>query len=697
MDEVVLDADGSECEIVEAAAVPRRKRCRTAKLTVDMVDKVHKPWLIAVFSSEEPCLSDACLALVQQRLAQDMQPRVGQVCMGFLVASWRILPYSQLDTSEAQAMLAMAGRRSNRVPKHAFIYDILEYAVGLEGLEWLKPQDMWPWRAEARERLQKQSFDQGVFSAVCAQWVRDHQVNVSMCKAIHVDHRLGDLMLRGLWPVLKAFGFNKSLPSRELLWEGPSREVLGRILSNLPECPPLAQRDIQPPQPQPASLQLATQHGDQQIQPLGARAARYQPYGGLALLRFLELGGLIRDKSALARTSKAALFALYPGAGEQMWAELQATGHRIPSKRVLLDAGIRMDAVANLLHRRKHAKMMRAEPATEVERHLSIDSSPSSGMELLGIVVDEFTGLGEAVVHKKLPPVYLAHGFSTVLCKAMALLWSIWLVAGPGLDSMRAYCNSVKSMTTDWGGESNVAYLPDVLPVFMKMLQNSWKTPRHLHIEQDSRLFPCAVWVPGWNHLFSNMMNFCLSALPSWPGLLQQLKACVRFFKIKDYRDTLAAKLKGQGLHDQAAKLSSFEGNFAKWRFETVETSFRAMLHIKDICQRHFVAELFGAVQDRALLSQVDAAVRSLRFWSLLQGLSKGVALLDEAGSSSSKKRGRTCSLSRRGEVLMGFGSGSAKRRFLGLFAPRQDAGAWVAAAMAQSFAAGKGRTSSAS
>ena len=56
MDEVVLDAYGSECEIVEAAAVPRRKRCRTAKLTVDMVDKVHKPWLIAVFSSEEPCL-----------------------------------------------------------------------------------------------------------------------------------------------------------------------------------------------------------------------------------------------------------------------------------------------------------------------------------------------------------------------------------------------------------------------------------------------------------------------------------------------------------------------------------------------------------------------------------------------------------------------------------------------------------------
>jgi len=109
MDEVVLDADGSECEIVEAAAVPRRKRCRTAKLTVDMVDKVHKPWLIAVFSSEEPCLSDACLALVQQRLAQDMQPRVGQVCMGFLVASWRILPYSQLDTSEAQAMLGVIG------------------------------------------------------------------------------------------------------------------------------------------------------------------------------------------------------------------------------------------------------------------------------------------------------------------------------------------------------------------------------------------------------------------------------------------------------------------------------------------------------------------------------------------------------------------------------------------------------------
>ena len=53
MDEIVLDADGSdgsEPEIIEAAAGPRRKRRRTAKPSAA---DIHRPWLIAVFSSAQ--------------------------------------------------------------------------------------------------------------------------------------------------------------------------------------------------------------------------------------------------------------------------------------------------------------------------------------------------------------------------------------------------------------------------------------------------------------------------------------------------------------------------------------------------------------------------------------------------------------------------------------------------------------------
>ena len=43
-------------------------------------------------------------------------------------------------------------------------------------------------------------------------------------------------------------------------------------------------------------------------------------------------------------------------------------------------------------------------------------------------------------------------------------------------------------------------------------------------IDPTSRLFKKALWLPGWNHLISNVMKASLNTLNTWPSLLQKLR-----------------------------------------------------------------------------------------------------------------------------------------------------------------------------
>ncbi len=64
-----------------------------------------------------------------------------------------------------------------------------------------------------------------------------------------------------------------------------------------------------------------------------------------------------------------------------------------------------------------------------------------------------------------------AWGEGAVKDKSIALLWAIWLHAGPNEASMQAWLDSVHVITSDSGVEAGIVDVPDILGCFMNWLR----------------------------------------------------------------------------------------------------------------------------------------------------------------------------------------------------------------------------------
>ena len=114
-------------------------------------------------------------------------------------------------------------------------------------------------------------------------------------------------------------------------------------------------------------------------------------------------------------------------------------------------------------------------------------------------------------VDEALPYVGLAVGASGLAAKVIGLLWMVFLVAGPTAAGMQSYLSIVVSLTTDWGHESKIWCLPDLVPLFLsELLCDDTLAP----VDPSSRLLPNCTWAPGWNHLCSNILKIGLNTIP---------------------------------------------------------------------------------------------------------------------------------------------------------------------------------------
>eukprot|EP00972_Heterocapsa_arctica_P076126 11228986-Heterocapsa_arctica.AAC.1 len=87
----------------------------------------------------------------------------------------------------------------------------------------------------------------------------------------------------------------------------------------------------------------------------------------------------------------------------------------------------------------------------------------------------------------------------------------------------------------------------------------------------DSMLLPNAVYVPGWNHLWSNLVESCCESVEDWTSKLPKLRRLTKFLRIKDYRLTWARSCRGVGNNEAADALeAAFNANFLHWRWETI-------------------------------------------------------------------------------------------------------------------------------
>ena len=105
--------------------------------------------------------------------------------------------------------------------------------------------------------------------------------------------------------------------------------------------------------------------------------------------------------------------------------------------------------------------------------------------------------------------------------KTIALLWQIFLMVGPCFYAVRAFCYRVRSIITDMGAERQMVHMPDFLADFFWFIgrPNAGPDP-----EIDRGLFPRAMQVHGWRHLWDTLLKRALSSLSFFPRWLESLK-----------------------------------------------------------------------------------------------------------------------------------------------------------------------------
>ena len=284
-----------------------------------------------------------------------------------------------------------------------------------------------------------------------------------------------------------------------------------------------------------------------------------------------------------------------------------------PSHRQLQTALARIDVVAMLLTRRKFRRWRKLGCVRSI--NVYSDASPVTGEELQGMVVD-INFRDNSMERLTLPGSTLAYGHTDTLSKSVALIWAIWLVAGPELDDLRWFCGNITSLTTDFGVEIHLMECPDILEAFVIWARGN--TPLHElrgrpWVKSDARAFPRALRVGGWSHMMGNIMKAIAAKFDAWPVYLESLRALCKFFRNESYRSHIRRRLHGLPAELKRA-LKSFTAGFAKWRYETVPEVLTQLVAYRLICAE-LSPELFAHAQDLDLIRKVIRACRDLGFW----------------------------------------------------------------------------------
>jgi hypothetical protein len=193
------------------------------------------------------------------------------------------------------------------------------------------------------------------------------------------------------------------------------------------------------------------------------------------------------------------------------------------NKRATIDRQkARLDAVGMALDRREFAADMAVDAIAGI--NIYSDASPVSGAELQGMVVD-CCMRDKTVKQTVLPGSTLSYGHYDAIAKTVAFLWSAWLMVGPTREAMEYFLSKVVSLTTDFGIEMHTVEMPCVLHAFMAWIAGEpLETARRL-VDYSKRLFPNALRIAGWSHVIGGVMKQVANRSPTWPSILDSLRA----------------------------------------------------------------------------------------------------------------------------------------------------------------------------
>ena len=156
---------------------------------------------------------------------------------------------------------------------------------------------------------------------------------------------------------------------------------------------------------------------------------------------------------------------------------------------------MRCDCASMRLWRKVVRHLKATVPASSLHFYIYIDSSPEwRGLEVLATSIDIFDG--QTYTRRLLPVVSLERCQLDLVGKAVSLLWQLWLVFGPSFANLKFVVDRVRAVCTDFGTESGIANMPDMLREFFWLLDPEFDRAPH-----DDFTFGRALQLPGWRHL----------------------------------------------------------------------------------------------------------------------------------------------------------------------------------------------------
>ena len=175
------------------------------------------------------------------------------------------------------------------------------------------------------------------------------------------------------------------------------------------------------------------------------------------------------------------------------------------------------------------------------------------------------------------------------------------------------------------GTELGTVDVADFLEAFLQRLKGTPLRDCAPFVASSQKLFPRAVRISGWGHMFGNLMKTIANSTPEWPEILTGVRRLCEFFRNDTWRRHIARCLRRDAAVDVDKALGSFVANLAKWRYETLHVVFGALLAVRPVADGRDLAILFRRddFQEPKLLDDVQRYCSAAWFWKFLAAFKK--------------------------------------------------------------------------
>ena len=181
------------------------------------------------------------------------------------------------------------------------------------------------------------------------------------------------------------------------------------------------------------------------------------------------------------------------------------------------------------------------------------------------------------------------------------------------------FMSRIRSVTTDMGTEINMTDAPNIVGAFLRHLAGAPLATLIGTVDLASRLMPRALKIPGWSHLWSNMIKHACYCVTNWLVLLPGMRNLTKFFRNESWRLHIVTTLESE-FPGVRKLLESFSASMTKWRYETVFVVIEALLKLRYLCQTFLInaSKMFNDFKGAVLLSDFVTCCKWDHLWEFM-------------------------------------------------------------------------------